>query len=149
MQLDSGLILNSPYYIAPNKILFCIDSFYTFTVELADSSKYVSTIRTQKQNIYSLSAPNSIRPKDSLPVTWLAKDTTGWISISYGWGVVTVAHPDSGSYTFPAGFFADTSNAPINLTLSSVKSGTINSAFMQGSIITSTINISRTVQLTQ
>ena len=149
MQLQNLPIGNLPYYTASGLINFTIDSLYTFTIMLADSSKHFFTIRTQTQDIYSFTVPTSISRHVALNVSWLNKDTSGTIFIeSTGHGELQVSDPASGAYSFPPYFFSDTTYSSIYVNLHSMKYGTIDTAFRKGSYIGSEIIIDRSVNLT-
>lgn len=149
MQLQNLPIGNLPYYTASGLINFTIDSLYTFTIMLADSSKHFFTVRTQTQDIYAFTVPTNISRHVALNVSWLNKDTTGTIFIeSTGHGELQVAYPDSGTYSFPPYFFSDTTYSSIYVNLHSLKYGTIDQAFRNGSYIKSEIIIDRSVKFT-
>lgn len=161
MKLKRGLN-NEPYYtIEPFDILqFKINTSYESKISMSDGKFYTSKVTTREKDLYQLNVPVEHNKNEDIYLSWNdavndlklvltmvltgSSDTASYVKVFE----FIISNPLSGNFTVSKNYFM---NRPeINksqFTLEAINTGEINKSFMNGSKITSTISITRFVNL--
>lgn len=157
MDLEHSLLGGGPYYVmTSNQVKTTIDSLFTFTIVLADSHKYNSTIRTQKKDLNFLILPESHNKTDSLKIKFglfdsesfktiaitktLKGDSLNDIFYSHSYDSRTLTFVDTGYIVLAPSYFEPNLDH-IDIKITSEKSGTPNASLRNGSYVTCTLEL--------
>ncbi len=153
---------NAPYYTFENMDIlpFQLKTTYESEISLSDGTVYKSAVTTREKDLYQLNVPAELSKNQDLNLSWADaandmdleltmvltghKDTTNYLDVYK----FKITNPLSGKYTIPNSYYI---NRPelnqAQLTLEAINTGQINKSFMNGSKITSTLSITRNVNL--
>jgi len=155
MELQYELISKLPYYYIPSsRVPYVADSNYSFVITLSNGKQYKAGIKTQTKEFHTFQVSDNHNKANALSVSWQDIDTSGQVLISVfknftnsktATDTIYISDASKGTYTFEPAYFGENPES-MDLTLSSVKYGDIDSSFMNGSSISSKINISRKVK---
>ena len=149
-----------PYYQLDYSALpFKINTTYSLDVTLSDGESYSASVTTREKDIKSFIVPAEHNKNNDLVLSWgesvsneklvlkmslLGKtDTTVFVDDKE----ISITDTKAGSFTVPKSYFDKPGYYHADLTLTSLKTGAMSKSFMNGSKITSTISISRSLSL--
>lgn len=153
---------NAPYYTFENMDIlpFQLKATYESEISLSDGTVYKSAVTTREKDLYQLNVPTEQSKSQDLNLSWADaandmdleltmvltghKDTTNYLDVYK----FKISNPLTGKYTIPNSYYINRPElSQAQLTLEAINTGQINKSFMNGSKITSTLSITRNVNL--